>query len=75
MDNHLHVLVGLDPETAEDWSDEQVVRRWGTLFPPRNKSREPLPVTKSWVEWRSQDTQWIATARERLQSLSCFIVA
>jgi hypothetical protein len=75
MDNHLHVLVRLDPETAKDWSDEQVVRRWGSLFPPRNKSREPLPVTNAWVEWRLQDTQWVATARERLQSLSWFIVA
>jgi hypothetical protein len=50
MDNHLHLLVRLDPDTAKDWSDEQVVRRWGRLFPPRDKSREPLPVTKAWVE-------------------------
>ena len=73
MDNHLHVLVRLDPDTAKDWSDEQVVRRWGRLFPPRNKSREPLPVTKAWVEWRLQDAKWVATARERLQSLSWFM--
>ena len=73
MDNHLHLLVRLDPGTAKDWSDEEVVRRWGRLFPPRNKSREPLPATKAWVEWRLQDTQWVATARERLQSLSWFM--
>jgi hypothetical protein len=35
MDNHLHVLVRLDPEVAQGWSDEEVVRRWGRLFPPR----------------------------------------
>ena len=73
MDNHLHLLVRLDPDIAKDWSDEQVVRRWGRLFPPRDKSREPLPVTKAWVEWRLQDAKWIATARERLQSLSWFM--
>ena len=73
MDNHLHVLVRLDPDTAKDWSDEEVVRRWGRLFPPRDKSREPLPVTKAWVQWRLQDAQWVATARERLQSLSWFM--
>jgi hypothetical protein len=28
MDNHLHVLVRLDPDVAKGWSDEQVVRRW-----------------------------------------------
>ena len=33
MDNHLHVLVRLDPDVAREWSDEAVVRRWGRLFP------------------------------------------
>ncbi len=46
MDNHLHLLVRLDPDIATGWSDEEVVRRWGKLFPPRDKSREPLPVTR-----------------------------
>jgi hypothetical protein len=73
MDNHLHVLVRLDPDTASGWSDEEVVRRWGRLFPPRDKSRQPLPVSQAWVEWRLQDAQWVANARERLQSLSWFM--
>ena len=73
MDNHLHVLVRLDPDTASGWSDEEVVRRWGRLFPPRDKSRQPLPVSKAWVEWRLQDAHWVAKARERLQSLSWFM--
>ncbi len=73
MDNHLHVLVRLDPDLATGWSDEDVVRRWGKLFPPRDKSRQPLPVTKAWVEWRLKDIAWVATARSRLQSLSWFM--
>ena len=52
MDNHLHVLVRLDPDVAKNWSDEEVVRRWGRLFPPRDKSRQPLPVSEAWVQWR-----------------------
>ena len=31
------------------------MRRWGRLFPPRDKSRQPLPVSKAWVEWRFKD--------------------
>ena len=73
MDNHLHVLVRLDPDMAKDWSDEEVVRRWGRLFPPRGKDRQPMPVSNEWVQWRLQDTKWVATARERLQSLSWFM--
>jgi hypothetical protein len=49
MNNHLHLLVRLDPKVAEGWSDEEVVRRWGRLFPPRDKSRKPLPVTQAWL--------------------------
>ena len=73
IDNHLHVLVRLDPDVADDWSDEEVVRRWARLFPPRDKSRQPLPVSKAWVEWRLQDAKWVATARTRLASLSWFM--
>jgi hypothetical protein len=73
MDNHLHVLVRLDPDRAQAWSDEEVVRRWGRLFPPRDKSRQPMPVTQHWIQWRLEDPQWIATVRGRLQSLSWFM--
>jgi hypothetical protein len=73
LDNHLHVLVRLDPEAAAGWSDEEVVRRWGRLFPPRDKSRQPIPVSKDWVHWRLKDAAWVATARTRLQSLSWFM--
>jgi hypothetical protein len=45
MHNHLHVLLRLDPEVAQGWSDLEVVQRWGRLFPPRDKFRQPIPVT------------------------------
>jgi len=73
MDNHLYVLVRLDPGIASGWSDEEVVRRWGRLFPPRDRSRQPLPVSNNWVAWRLKDAGWLARARERLQSRSWFI--
>jgi hypothetical protein len=65
MDNHLHVLLRLDHDVAQEWSDEEVVRRWGRLFPPRDKSRQPMPVTNQWIQWRLQDALWVATARRR----------
>src|SRR4029077_5930111 len=36
-------------------------------------SRQPLPVSKAWVEWRVQDVPWVAKVRARLQSLSWFM--
>ena len=73
MDNHLHLLVRLDPEVAADWSDDEVVRRWGHLYPPRDKSRKALPVSDQWVQDRLKDSPWVAKARERLQSISWFM--
>jgi REP element-mobilizing transposase RayT len=73
MDNHLHVLVRLDPDVAKGWSDDEVVRRWGSLFPPRDKSRKPLPVSDAWVEVRLKDARWVAMTRTRLHSLSWFM--
>jgi hypothetical protein len=73
LDNHLHLLVRLDPDVAQGWSDEEVARRWGRLFPPRDKSRQPLPVSDAWVQQRLKDAGWVAKARERLQSLGWFM--
>jgi hypothetical protein len=54
------VLVRLDSEVAGGWSDEEDVRRGGRLFPPRDPSRQPLPVANDWVEWRLKDAAWVA---------------
>ena len=69
LDNHLHVPVLLDPQAAAGWSDEEVVRRWGRLFPPRDRTRRALPVFDDWVQERPKDAACVATARERLRSL------
>jgi len=73
LDNHLHLLVRLDPDVAQGWSDEVVVRRWGRLFPPRDKARQVAPVSDEWVQARLKDARWVATARQRLHSLSWFM--
>ena len=73
MHNHLHVLLRLDPEVAQGWSDLEVVQRWGRLFPPRDKFRQPIPVTDQWIQSHLGDAHWIATARQRLQNIGWFM--
>ena len=73
LDNHLHVLLRLGPETAVEWSDEDVVRRWAKLFPPRGKNRKPLRVTRAWVEQRLADQEFVAKCRARLSDLGWFM--
>ena len=73
LDNHLHLLVRLDPETVKNWSDEEVIRRWARLFPPRDGMRRPLEASDDWVKGHLLNAAWIKRARERLGSLSWFM--
>jgi hypothetical protein len=73
MDNHLHLLLRLDPQIAEKLTDEDVVRRWGKLFPPRDKSRKALGISDDWVKAKLMDPNWIKKTRDRLQNLGWFM--
>jgi REP element-mobilizing transposase RayT len=73
LDNHLHLLVRLDPEVADQWSSEDVARRWGRLCPPRDKTRKAIPVSDDWLQAQANNAAWIAMVRQRLQSLSWFM--
>jgi REP element-mobilizing transposase RayT len=73
MSNHYHLVVKLNPDEADGWSEHEVLDRWTALF------RGPLLVQKhregellSPVE---QDTlrSMIAVFRSRLKSLSWFM--
>src|ERR1700744_1425247 len=35
MSNHVHVVLHVDPQVAQAWSDEEVAERWVRLFPVR----------------------------------------
>jgi len=73
LDDRLHLLVRLDPDVAGEWSDEDVVLRWGRITPPRDKSRQVVPISEDWVRSHRKDAGFVATTRERLQSLSWFM--
>lgn len=73
MDNHLHLLLRLDPQRAAGWSDEDVARRWCVLFPIRGLDGRPLPVSEAWVRQLAADAATIATLRQRLANLSWFM--
>jgi hypothetical protein len=73
MDNHLHLLLRIDDQAAVRWTDEEVVRRWLKLYPPRASNRKPLPVSDEMVQAKLADNEWVATTRSRLSSLSWFM--
>ncbi|MEM9073088.1 MAG: transposase [Myxococcota bacterium] len=62
MSNHVHLVVRVDKDRAEGWSDQEVIRRYGKLFRFKARDLDSLPK-------REQKAQ-IAAWRERLWSLS-----
>lgn len=75
MDNHLHVLVRLDPGVAEKWSDEQVIRRWIAIYPPGTLDLEDPQVVQMWVDHQLKDKKRVARYRQRLENLGWFMKA
>ena len=72
MDNHLHLLLRIDPDAADSWTPLQVAERWLTLYPPR-VNRKPVTPTQEDFEHFAADEQWVAQKRSRLASLSWFM--
>jgi len=73
LDNHLHVLCRLDPGIAAGWSDEEVVRRWITVYRPSCLDVENPATVQAWIDHQCQDTARVARYRERLQDLGWFM--
>lgn len=66
MDNHLHLILGLDSTRVQAWPDEEVARRWLTLLSLRDVTEWHLPVA---------DTAWVTRIRGRPRDLSGFMGA
>lgn len=75
MDNHLHVLVRLDPDNARLWGAEEVVRRWIAVYPPKGLDREDSSAVEKWVKHQAKDKKQVEIWRERLQNLGWFMKA
>ncbi len=65
MSNHFHLVLGLAPERAQGWNDDEVLDRLRVVFAPTAKAIRELPV-------RARKPA-LAPWRERLGDLSWFM--
>lgn len=73
MSNHYHLVVRLDPEATNAWSDDQVLSRWTSLFRgPLLLQRRRAGASLSAAE-RDAVTSIAKVYRSRLGSLSWFM--
>jgi len=75
MDSHMHVLVRLEPEQADDWSDDEVIRRWIAVYPPRHLDLDDPQTVEKWVRHEARDTKKVQQIRQRLGNLGWFMKA
>ena len=73
MSNHYHLVLHVDRQRAEEWSDEEVCRRWGRLYQgpellQRHLADEPLASFE-----RKELTRLVIGWRSRLSCLSHFM--
>ena len=64
LDNQFHVLARLDLDVAAGWSDEEVVRRWARVLPPRGTTRTILPDAEKRARGQLQDAARVTKGQE-----------
>lgn len=75
LDNHMHVLCRLDPSTATDWSDEEVVRRWLAIYPPKTMDIDNPASVAAFVKNDLKSKKKVKKYRSRLANLGWFMKA
>jgi REP element-mobilizing transposase RayT len=73
MSNHVHVVLHVDPQVAEAWSDEEVAERWVRVFPVRMNEAVDEELCQEKARRLQGDPGHMAELRSRLGSLSWFM--
>ena len=73
LDNHLHVLLRLDPREADAWSADEVIRRWIIAYPPKTLRGEEIEINQAWIDFHAKDERRVGVLRERLRNLGWFM--
>jgi len=73
MSNHVHVVLHVDPQIAETWSDEEVAERWVRLFPACSDGSIDEQLCQEKAQCLQSDPERMAELRHRLGSVSWFM--
>lgn len=75
MQNHFHLVVRLDESDADNWSVEEVLRRWINVFPPARLDVDDDSAVQGWIENQSTNRERVEELRQRLTNLGWFMKA
>jgi REP element-mobilizing transposase RayT len=80
LSNHLHLVVRIDPQVAEGWSNIEVVKRWLQLFPrilqratkTASSPEEARQMEEDFIARTARDHRTVTAWRSRLADLGWF---
>ena len=71
MSNHLHLVLRSRPDVAQQWSDDEVARRWLKVFPQRrDDDGSPADPDDHEISMITSDRERLAVIRTRLSDVS-----
>jgi REP element-mobilizing transposase RayT len=74
MSNHIHVILRNRPDVVQNWSDDEVVRRWWNIFPKRrDREGNPKEPTDFELLTITVNAKRLAEIRNRLSDVSWFM--
>lgn len=73
LESHFHLVVYYDPTACQQWSDEEVARRWVDAFPPKFKGEVVEDLKPLRREELLADKQLLQQRRRKLGCLSTFM--
>lgn len=72
LDNHLHMLIRIDPDVEAAWTPTEVVTRYFKVF-PHKINRKVVEPTPDMINELANNAEWVDERRSRLGSLSWFM--
>lgn len=73
MSNHYHLVLHVNTEAAQAWSDDEVIKRWTAVFPANGKLIETLQKNANSKAAQKRLAQQIELWRERLMDISWYM--
>lgn len=73
MSNHYHLVLFVDSDTATNWSDDEVIRRWTALFPRNGILVKTLLENKMSKTAQKRLRTQVEIWRQRLTDISWFM--
>ena len=71
MSNHAHFVLHLNPSVNDQWSEDEVFRRWSLIYRPPDWVKDVRAGHGTQAQYAAYVT-WLRNCRERLGDLSWF---